>query len=127
MPAGRTTPEDYKRIYADLVYNDDSVIASFVPAEGKQGGSLSYAARPKDGFTILSIDSARYSADNTDSGTDEARNQRQRRPGAGGLGGGTDPSRQAEGDTVIGLQHHGMVPPLQYGTRSAAHVPGQRL
>ncbi len=110
VPAGRTTQEDYKEIYADLVYNDDSVIAVFTPAEGKQGGGLSYAARPKDGFTILSIDSARYSADNTESGTDEHETS-----------GNVGPELEAwvveqikdakeRGDTVIGLQHHGMVP-----------------
>ena len=35
VPAGRTSQEDYKQIYADLVYNDESVIATFTPAEGK--------------------------------------------------------------------------------------------
>ncbi len=110
VPAGRTTQEIYKEIYADLVYNDDSVIATFTPAEGKQGGGLSYVARPKDGFTIISIDSARYSADNTESGTDEHETS-----------GNVGPELEAwvveqikvakqRGDTVIGLQHHGMVP-----------------
>ena len=110
VPAGRTSPDDYKKIYKDLVYNDDSVIATFEPAEGKQGGGLSYVARPKDGFTIISIDSARYSADNTDSGTDEHETS-----------GNVGPELEAwvleqiktakqRGDTVIGLQHHGMVP-----------------
>ena len=110
VPAGRTSQEDYKQIYADLVYNDESVIATFTPAEGKQGGGLSYVARPKDGFTIISIDSARYSADNTESGTDEHETS-----------GNVSPEMEAwivehtqaakqRGDTVIGLQHHGMVP-----------------
>ena len=110
VPAGRTGQDDYKEIYADLVYNDASVIAVFTPAEGKQGGGLSYAARPKDGFTILSIDSARYSTDNTDSGMDEHETS-----------GNVGPELEAwiveqikaarqRGDTVIGLQHHGMVP-----------------
>ena len=110
VPAGRTTPEDYKRIYADLVYNDDSVIASFVPAEGKQGGSLSYAARPKDGFTILSIDSARYSADNTDSGTDEHETSGNVGPELEAWVVEQIQAARQRGDTVIGLQHHGMVP-----------------
>lgn len=70
-PAGRTSQQTYKDIYAELVYDDESIIAEFQPAAGNQGGGLSYAARPKDGFTIISIDSARYSADNTESGTDE--------------------------------------------------------
>ena len=110
VPAGRTTQEDYKEIYADLVYHDDSVIAAFEPAEGKQGGGLSYAARPEEGFTIISIDSARYSADNTESGIDEHET-------SGNVGPEleawvVDQIKEANerGDTVIGLQHHGMVP-----------------
>lgn len=110
VPAGRTTQEDYREIYSELVYNDDTVTAVFQPEEGKQGGGLSYTARPKDGFTIISIDSARYSADNTESGTDEHETS-----------GNVGPELEAwvlsqireakdRGDTVIGLQHHGMVP-----------------
>ena len=110
VPAGRTTQEDYKEIYGDLVYKDDSVIATFEPAEGNQGGGLSYAARPKDGFTIISIDSARYSGDNTESGTDEHET-------SGNVGADLEAwiveqtkAAKERGDTVIGLQHHGMVP-----------------
>lgn len=110
VPAGRTSPEDYKEIYAELVYNDDSVIATFTPAAGKQSGGLSYVARPKDGFTIISIDSARYSADNTDSGTDEHET-------SGAVSAELEAwvveqitAAKQRGDTVIGLQHHGMVP-----------------
>ncbi|MFR8003028.1 MAG: metallophosphoesterase family protein [Hydrogeniiclostridium sp.] len=110
VPAGRTTQEDYKKIYADLIYNDDSVIATFTPAEDKQGGGLSYVARPKDGFTIISIDSARYSADNTESGLDEHET-------SGAVSADLEQwvveqitAAKERGDTVIGLQHHGMVP-----------------
>jgi predicted MPP superfamily phosphohydrolase len=109
-PAGRTTQEDYKKIYGDLVYNDDSVIATFTPAEDKQGGGLSYVARPKDGFTIISIDSARYSADNTESGLNEHET-------SGAVSADLEQwvieqitAAKERGDTVIGLQHHGMVP-----------------
>lgn len=110
VPAGRTTPENYREIYADLVYGDDSVIATFTPAEGQQGGGLSYAARPKDGFTILSIDSARYSADNTDSGTDEHETSGNVGPELEAWVVEQIKAAKERGDTVIGLQHHGMVP-----------------
>ena len=110
VPAERTTQQDFREIYADLVYNDDTVIATFTPAAGKQGGGLSYVARPKDGFTLIAIDSARYSADNTDSGTDEHETS-----------GAVSPelerwiieqiaAAKQRGDTVIGMQHHGVVP-----------------
>lgn len=110
VQAGRTTQEDYKTIYADLVYKDDSVIATFTPAEGKQGGGLSYVARPKDGFTIISIDSARYSADNTESGTDEHETSGNVGPELEAWVVGQIKAAKQRGDTVIGLQHHGMVP-----------------
>ena len=110
VPAGRTSQEDYKQIYADLVYNDESVIATFTPAEGKQGGGLSYVARPKDGFTIISIDSARYSADNTESGTDEHETSGNVSPEMEAWIVEQTQAAKQRGDTVIGLQHHGMVP-----------------
>ncbi len=110
VPAGRTSQEDYKQIYADLVYNDESVIATFTPAEGKQGGGLSYVARPKDGFTIISIDSASYSADNTESGTDEHETSGNVSPELEAWIVEQTQAAKQRGDTVIGLQHHGMVP-----------------
>lgn len=110
VPAGRTTQQDYMGIYADLTYNDETVIAKFQPKEGKQGGGLSYVARPKDGFSVISIDSARYSADNTDSGTDEHET-------SGAISADLEKwvveqitAAKKRGDTVIGLQHHGLVP-----------------
>lgn len=109
-PAGRTTQEDYKEIYDDLTYNDETVINTFEPAQGKQAGGLSYVARPKAGFTIISIDSARYSADNTDSGKDEHET-------SGAISADLEKwiveqitAAKQRGDTVIGLQHHGMIP-----------------
>ena len=110
VPATRTTQEDFKRIYGDLTFNDPTVIATFTPADGKQGGGLSYVARPKEGFTIISIDSARYSWDNTESGADEHETS-----------GAISPELKAwvldqiaqanyRGDTVIGMEHHGLVP-----------------
>ena len=109
-PAGRTEPEDFMEIYGDAVYNDDSVIARYTPPEGKEAGSLSYAARPQDGYTIIAIDSARYSADNTESGLDEHET-------SGAVSADLEQwvveqitAAKERGDTVIGLQHHGMVP-----------------
>ena len=67
-------------------------------------------AWPKDGFTIISIDSARYSADNTESGLDEHET-------SGAVSADLEQwvveqitAAKERGDTVIGLQHHGMVP-----------------
>ena len=110
VPAERTTQQDFREIYADLVYNDDTVIATFTPAAGKQGGGLSYVARPKDGFTLIAIDSARYSADNTDSGTDEHETSGAISPELESWIIEQIAAAKQRGDTVIGMQHHGVVP-----------------
>lgn len=110
VPAGRTEPEDFIQIYGDVVYEDDSIIARYNPPEGKEAGSLSYAARPQEGFTIVAIDSARYSADNTDSGEDEHET-------SGAVSADLEKwvleqiaAAKERGDTIIGLQHHGYIP-----------------
>ncbi|GEM_PF-1149364 len=110
VPATRTTQKGYIETYRELVYGDETVVARFEPADGKQGGGLSYVARPKDGFTIIGIDSACYSADSTESGTDEHETR-------GSVGPELeawvlDQIKQAHdrGDTVIGFEHHGMIP-----------------
>lgn len=70
VPATRTEPEDFKRIY-DFVYSDPTVIATFTPAEGNKAGGLSYVARPVEGLTVIAMDTCRYSSDNTSIGDDE--------------------------------------------------------
>lgn len=71
VPATRTTPQKFVEAYKDVVFSDSSIVARYTPPKGAQSGQLSYVARPADGFTIIAIDSARYSADNTDSGKNE--------------------------------------------------------
>ena len=60
VPATRTHPEDFKRIY-DFIYSDPTVIATFTPAAGNEAGGLSYVARPVEGLTIIAMDTCRYS------------------------------------------------------------------
>ncbi|MEI3160684.1 MAG: metallophosphoesterase [Oscillospiraceae bacterium] len=107
VPATRTDPEDFKRIY-DFVYSDPTVIATFTPAEGNKAGGLSYVARPADGYTLIVIDTGRYSSDNTSTGEMSTRRRRhQCRSGAWVID--QIKAAKARGDVVIGLQHHGLV------------------
>ncbi|MGI6737529.1 MAG: metallophosphoesterase [Anaerovoracaceae bacterium] len=110
VPAERTTQEKYLKTYADLVYNDETVIARYKPPTGKPAGGLSYAARPQAGYTIISIDSARYSADNTESGTDEHETGGQISADQENWVLGQIKAAKKRGDTVIGMEHHGLVP-----------------
>lgn len=109
VPATRTHPEDFKRIY-DFVYSDPTVIATFTPAEGNEAGSLSYVARPVEGLTIVAMDTCRYSKENTSNGTDEHET-------SGAISADLEKwvieqtaAAKARGDLVIGLEHHGLVP-----------------
>lgn len=109
VPATRTHPEDFKRIY-DFVYSDPTVIATFTPAAGNKAGSLSYVARPVEGLTIVAMDTCRYSKENTSNGTDEHET-------SGAISADLEKwvieqtaAAKARGDLVIGLEHHGLVP-----------------
>lgn len=108
VPATRTDPEDFKRIY-DFVYSDPTVIATFTPAAGNEAGSLSYVARPVEGLTVIAMDTCRYSKENTSNGTDEHET-------SGAISADLEKwvieqtaAAKARGDLVIGLEHHGLV------------------
>lgn len=109
VPATRTEPEDFKRIYG-FVYSDPTVIATFTPAEGNKAGGLSYVARPVEGLTVIAMDTCRYSSDNTSNGDDEHET-------SGAISADLEKwvieqtaAAKARGDLVIGLEHHGLVP-----------------
>ena len=109
VPATRTEPEDFKRIY-DFVYSDPTVLATFTPAEGNKAGGLSYVARPVEGLTVIAMDTCRYSSDNTSNGDDEHET-------SGTISADLEKwvieqtaAAKARGDLVIGLEHHGLVP-----------------
>ncbi len=109
VPATRTEPEDFKRIY-DFVYSDPTVIATFTPAAGNEAGGLSYVARPVEGLTIVAMDTCRYSKENTSNGDDEHET-------SGAISADLEKwvieqtaAAKARGDLVIGLEHHGLVP-----------------
>ena len=108
VPATRTEPEDFKRIY-DFIYSDPTVIATYTPPAGKEAGGLSYVARPADGYTLVVIDTGRYSSDNTSTGKNEHET-------SGAISADLEQwvidqikAAKARGDVVLGMQHHGLV------------------
>ena len=109
VPATRTEPEDFKRIY-DFVYSDPTVLATFTPAEGNKAGGLSYVARPVEGLTVIAMDTCRYSADNTSNGDDEHETSGAISADLGKWVIEQTAAAKARGDLVIGLEHHGLVP-----------------
>ena len=108
LPATRTEPEDFRRIY-DFVYSDPTVIATYTPPAGKEAGGLSYVARPADGYTLIAIDTGRYSSDNTSTGKNEHET-------SGAISAELEQwviaqikAAKARGDVVLGMQHHGLI------------------
>lgn len=106
-----TTPEKYKEIYS-WMYDDETVVERFTSQSGK-AGEMSFVARPKNGFTFIVLDTAKYTADakNKVAGSGDTHET-----------GGSMSDELIEwtkqkiseankrGDTVIASQHHGLVP-----------------
>ena len=116
VPATRTTPELFLETYADTVYNaENGVVAQFKPSayteaeDGDKAGMLSYVAEPAEGYTVIVIDSGRYSADNTDAGTAEHQTSGQISEELKNWVVEQAQAAKAKGNTVIGMMHHGLV------------------
>ncbi|MBE6772372.1 MAG: hypothetical protein E7547_09570 [Ruminococcaceae bacterium] len=105
-PAEKTSPEQFREIYANLGY--DMADSFFVPEEGKKGGMLSYAVTLGN-YRLIAIDSCMYSEDNGAEGNEHMTD--------GQLADGllewiVDECEKADeqGLTVIGMQHHNLIP-----------------
>lgn len=110
VAAAKTSPAAFKSVYKDVTYGDSSIIATFTPSSGKQAGQLSYAARPKKGYTVIAIDSGRYSSDNTSTGENEHETSGQISKELEAWVLKQIAAAKKRGDTVIGLEHHNLVP-----------------
>ena len=109
--AQTTTPDEFKKIYANFGYNGDFEAQYFTnPAFSEQAGGLSYAV-DLGRFTIVAIDSGMYSPD-AGTGYDTNEHITAGRVDEDLLPWVTERIEEAdaEGDTVIGLMHHGLVP-----------------
>lgn len=107
--AETVTPTEFRELYANFGYNGQFAAQYYTPPQGKQAGGLSYTVTYGD-YVILALDSAMYSPDATGMDTNEhitagrldedlmvwAVNQIQ--------------AAEAQGKTVIGLMHHGLLP-----------------
>lgn len=116
VAATRTTPELFLETYADTVYNaENGVVAQFKPStyteaeDGDKAGMLSYVAEPAEGYTIIVVDSGRYSADNTDEGTAEHQTSGQISAELQAWVAEQAAAAKAKGNTVIGMMHHGLI------------------
>ncbi len=113
VKATRTTPADFYNTYKDITYDDPTVVEKFQPADGKQAGQESYVARPKKGYTLIAIDTCRYSSDNSGSGKDEHNTSGQISADLEAWVLKQIKAAKERGDTIIGLEHHNLLPHFQ--------------
>lgn len=105
-PTKAITPEEFLEVYENLGY--DLAYHKYVPSSGK-GNMLSYSVRD-DGYRIIMMDVAKYSADMTDDGVDIAET-------AGAFSEefldwvfAEIADAKSKNETVIGVTHHNLVP-----------------
>ena len=111
--AETTTPDEFKEIYRNFGYDGNWGAQYFTnpnAASGEQAGGLSYSV-DLGKFTIVAIDSGMYSPDahtgyDTNEHVTAGRVDEDLLPWVVGQ----TKEAEAEGDTVIGLMHHGLVP-----------------
>ena len=105
-PTAKTSPEDFREIYADFGF--DLADSFFVPEAGKKGGMLSYAATLGN-YRLIAIDSCIYSDDN---GAENNEHETSGQIAEGLMDWIKAECEEAEenGLTVIGMQHHNLVP-----------------
>lgn len=108
-PAEKTSPEQFREIYADLGF--DMADSFFVPDEGKKGGMLSYAVT-LGGYRLIAIDSCIYSNDN---GAEDNEHETRGQLADGLLDWIVEECEKADdsGLTVIGMQHHNLIPHME--------------
>lgn len=102
------TPEEFESIYNEFGY--DEALSRYEPAAGEYEGGLSYTANLGDGYRLIAIDGGRYSADNTDNGTDEHETAGSMSPELLAWVKAETEKAIADGRTPIGLTHFNMVP-----------------
>lgn len=109
-PAEKTSPEQFRTIYANLGF--DKGDSFFKPKDGSKGGMLSYAAPLGDDFRLIVVDSCMYSEDN---GAEDNEHMTDGRIGDDLLNWviGEANKATAAGKQVILMQHHNLIPHME--------------
>ena len=107
--AETVTPDEFKKLYANFGYNGDFNAQYYTPPQGKQAGGLSYTVTYGD-YVILAMDSGMYSPDATGMETNEHITAGRLDEDLMVWAVDQIEAAEAQGKTVIGLMHHGLLP-----------------
>ena len=105
--AEHTEPAQLKDLWSDIYGSDDIV---FFDKSGDRDGSLSYAARPFKGLTVIAVDTCKYNETDSEGHTPCQVTEGDISDDL--LKWVCDQAKQARaaGDLVLAIQHHGVVP-----------------
>lgn len=109
-PAEKTSPEQFREIYANLGF--DKADSFFTPKAGNKGGMLSYAADLGDAYRLIVVDSCMYSEDNGAEGDEHLTDGR---IGDDLLEWVLAEAKKATdgGKEIILMQHHNLIPHME--------------
>ncbi len=103
-----TTQDDFREIYREFGY--DEALSTYTPPEGAKAGALSYTANLGDKYRLIALDGGRYTADNTDKGTDVQETAGSFTEDLLKWAVNECKKAEAEGRIVIGMNHFNIVP-----------------
>ena len=105
--AKRTTPEDFLELYKDLGY--DIAYHTYTPPKGKGQGGMSYSVKLDGGYRLILLDTNRYTADCTKTGTDEHDTAQELSDDLLEWALAECADAKANGEEIIGVSHSSMV------------------
>ncbi len=106
-----TSPEEFEALYKEFGYSSEGGYYSRYKEKAENSeGSLSYATDINDDYRLIALDTQLYSADNTDSGTDDQETGGRMSEEHLAWAVAETEKAVADGKTVLGLVHTNLIP-----------------
>ncbi len=106
-----TSPEEFEALYKNLGLSaEGGYYNRYKKTASNSEGSLSYATDVSDDYRLIVIDGMMYSADNTESGTDEHETGSQMSEKLIAWAVAECEKAKADGKTIIGMTHNSLIP-----------------
>lgn len=106
-----TSPEEFEAFYKNFGYSaEGGYYNRYKEVASNSEGSLSYSIDVGEDYRLIAIDTMRYSADNTDDGTDEHLTSAQFSEKLLAWSVAECEKAKADGKTIIGMTHNSLIP-----------------
>ncbi len=106
-----TSPDEFEALYKSFGYSaEDGYYNRYKKVASNSEGSLSYSIDVGEDYRLIAIDAMRYSADNTDDGTDEHLTSAIFSEKLLAWAVAECEKANADGKTIIGMTHNSLIP-----------------